>query len=91
MTSENESLLDKLKNKRPEKIARRVEEVEHLEPEEYERRKRAADFVAEKHWRTKVAPCINWLKFGAIVVSVILFASFLTFLVCSYLLALCRR
>ena len=66
MTERNEPLIDQLRDLTPERLARRVEEVDQLEPEEHERRKRASEYKSERHWKENIGPKLNWLKFAVI-------------------------
>ena len=76
-----QGLFDKLKNRKSDHIADRVTEVEGLEPEALEKRKLATSYGLDWHWKVKVGPWLNWVKFGVIAVSGVLVASFLSLVI----------
>ena len=81
----NDGLLGQLKGQSVDTLAKRIQAVEQLEPDEHERRKRAADFGVEHHWRAKVRPYLNWLILAVIVILVAVFILSFVGLLLSYL------
>lgn len=72
-----QELLSKLKERKSDQVADRVTEVEGLEPEALEKRKLATSYGLDWHWKVKVGPLLNWVKFGLIAVTGLLIAFFL--------------
>lgn len=77
----NQGLFAKLKNRKSDQVADRVKEVEGIEPDAIEKRKLATSYGLDWHWKVKVGPWLNWVKFSVIAVSGVLVVSFLSLVI----------
>ncbi|MDE0514554.1 MAG: hypothetical protein OXI88_22580 [Gammaproteobacteria bacterium] len=80
-----ENLFERLKQKEPESLLPQVEHVDKLGEDDLEDRKRATDYVLDKHWKTKVGPYLNWAKFWLIVIVSVFLFSCAGFVIWNYL------
>lgn len=81
----NEALFAKIKATDRDTLAEGVQQIEHLDPEEHAKRSRAESFQAERHWKRKILPVLNWIALGVILSVAISMIIALGILLFSYL------
>ncbi len=83
--SNNQDLHEQLQQLHKESVVGGADATDQLDLEEYDKLSRADTHKAEQHWKRKVLPWLNWLKFGLIVVGVAVLGGAATLVLFSYL------
>jgi hypothetical protein len=73
--------LSELLKEGPDTLAKDVESVDGLDPDQYEAMCRALEIKESEHWLKRIKPCLNWAKFYAICFVIFV----LSFMICSWL------